>query len=107
MKSLSNANYDNIFRFIDDLNAINDRNEFNNHYNEIFPLELILKKENTSHTETAFLNPLIWMFCSRKANNPINKIHERYLIVTNDKNSNFEDLLKSITKSMCIKRNFK
>ena len=51
MKSLSNANYDNIFRFIDDLNAINDRNEFNNHYNEIFPLELILKKENTSHTD--------------------------------------------------------
>ena len=34
------------------------------------------------------------MFCSRKSNNLINKIHERSLgVVTNDKNSNFEDLL--------------
>ena len=40
--------------------------------------------------------PLIWMFCSRKSKNLINKIHERSLrIVTNDKKSNFEDLLKS------------
>ena len=36
------------------------------------------------------------MFCSRKSNNLNYKIHERSLrIVTNDKNSNFEDLLKS------------
>ena len=35
------------------------------------------------------------MFCSKKSNNLINKIHERSLrIVTNDKNSNFEELLK-------------
>ena len=35
------------------------------------------------------------MFCWRKSNNLINKIHERSLrIVTNDKNRNFEDLLK-------------
>ena len=34
------------------------------------------------------------MFCSRKSNNLINKIHERSLgVVNNDKNSNFEDLL--------------
>ena len=34
------------------------------------------------------------MFCSRKSNNLINKIHERSLgVVNNYKNSNFEDLL--------------
>ena len=51
----------NIFRFIDDLIAINDGNEFENHYNEIFPLELILKKENTSHTETIVLDPQLYI----------------------------------------------
>ena len=62
LKSIKNTNYgvarkfDNIFRFIDDLIAINDGNEFENHYNEIYPPELILKKEVTSHTETTFLD---------------------------------------------------
>ena len=57
-----NSNYDvttkfgNIFRFIDDLIAINDINKFENHYNEIYPSELIFKKENTLHTETTFLD---------------------------------------------------
>ena len=48
--------FGNIFRFIDDLIAINDTNEFENHYNEIYSSGLILKKENTSHTETTFLD---------------------------------------------------
>ena len=62
LKSITNTNYEvvrkfgNIFRFIDDLIAINDRNEFENHYNEIYSSGLILKKENTSHTETTFLD---------------------------------------------------
>ena len=62
LKSIKNTNYGvarkfgNIFRFIDDLIAINDGNEFENHYNEVDPSELILKKENTSHTETTFLD---------------------------------------------------
>ena len=39
--------------------------------------------------------PLIWMFCSRKANNKINELHERALrIVYQDGISNFEELLK-------------
>ena len=38
----------------DNLITINDGHEFKNHYNEIFPTELILKKENISHTETTF-----------------------------------------------------
>ena len=31
-------------------NKLNDRNEFENYYNEIYPPELILKRENTSNT---------------------------------------------------------
>ena len=46
----------NIFRFTDDLIGINDGNKFENHYNEICPPKLILEKENTLHTETAFLD---------------------------------------------------
>ena len=62
LKSIKNYNYGvarkcgNIFRFIDDLIAINDGKEFENHYNEIYPSELIFKKENTSHTDTTFLD---------------------------------------------------
>ena len=47
--SFLNTNYGvaikfgNIFRFIDNLIAINYGNEFENHYSEIYPLELILK----------------------------------------------------------------
>ena len=63
LKSVKNTNYGvarkfgNILRFIDDLIAIKDGNEFENHYNEIYPSELILKKENTSHIETTFQDP--------------------------------------------------
>ena len=62
LKSIKNTNYEvvrkfgNVFRFINDLIAINDTNEFENDYNEIYPSGLILKKENTSHTETTFLD---------------------------------------------------
>ena len=61
-KSIKNTNYgvarkySNIFRFIDDLIAVNDGKKFENHYDEIYPPDLILKKEKTSHTETAFLD---------------------------------------------------
>ena len=62
LESIKKTNYGvarkfgNSFRFTDDLIAIIDVNEFKNHYNEIYPPELILKKENTSHTETTFLD---------------------------------------------------
>ena len=52
LKSIKNTSYEvvrkfgNIFRFIGDVTAINDRNKFENHYNEIYPPRLILKKEN-------------------------------------------------------------
>ena len=38
----------NIFRFIDDLNAINDAGEFENNYQHIYPEELELGKENSN-----------------------------------------------------------
>ena len=44
-----------IFRYIDDLLAINDGDEFEKHFLEIYPTELELKKENIINTETSFL----------------------------------------------------
>ena len=50
--------------------------------------------------------PLIWMFCSRKPNNLINKIHTSSLrIVTSDKNSYYEDLLKLNNQITVYQRN--
>ena len=62
LKSIKNGQYGkarkfgNVFRFIDDLIAINDGGEFENNYLEIYPPELILKKENTSSSEATFLD---------------------------------------------------
>ena len=62
LKSIKNTNYrfarksGNIFRSIDDLGAINDGNEFKNHISKICLPELILKNENTSLTQTVFLD---------------------------------------------------
>ena len=44
------------FRFIDDLLAINDGGMFENHYKEIYPQELELKKENLSLMSCTFLD---------------------------------------------------
>ena len=81
LKPIINTNYEvarkfgNMFRFIDDLIAINDGNKFENHYSEIYPPKLILKKENTSHTETTFLDLHLYInegqvqtFCYGKKN---------------------------------------
>ena len=46
----------NIFRFIDDLNSINDGEEFESNYSNIYPEELQLSKENTDKYETSFLD---------------------------------------------------
>ena len=45
----------NIFRFIDDLNSINDDGEFESSYSNIYPEELQLSKENTDKHEASFL----------------------------------------------------
>ena len=63
LKSIKNTNCGvarklaNIFRFIDDLIAINDENEFEIHYSEIYLPELILKKENISQNRDYFSRP--------------------------------------------------
>ena len=65
LKSIKNTvgsliKLDNNSRFIDDLITINDGNKFENHSNEIYPTELILKRENYSHSENSFLDPHIY-----------------------------------------------
>ena len=45
--------------------------------------------------------PLVWMFCSRRSNNMINKVHERALMVLlGDNLSDFESLLQN-NKDIC------
>ena len=46
----------NLFRFIDDLNSINDGGEFESNYSNIYPEELQLGKENTDKHEASFLD---------------------------------------------------
>ena len=46
----------NIFRFIDDLNALNDAGEFENNYQHIYPEELELGKENSNNLDASFLD---------------------------------------------------
>ena len=46
----------NIFRFIDDLNSINDGGEFESNYSNIYPEELQLGKENTDKHEASLLD---------------------------------------------------
>ena len=46
----------NIFRFISDLNSINDGGEFESNYSNIYPKELQLGKENTDKHEASFLH---------------------------------------------------
>ena len=46
----------NIFRFIDDLNSINDGGKFESNYSNIYLEELQLGKENTDKHEASFLD---------------------------------------------------
>ena len=49
---------------------------------------------------------LVWMFCSRNANDLINKIQERSLrLITNDKTSTFEQLLQANKEITIHQRN--
>ena len=45
----------NIFRFIDDLNSINNGGEFESNFSKIYPEELQLCKENTDKHEASFM----------------------------------------------------
>ena len=46
----------NIFRFIVDLNSLNDDGEFESNYSNVYPDELQLAKENTDKHEATFLD---------------------------------------------------
>ena len=51
--------------------------------------------------------PVVWMFCNRKLNNHINRIHERALkIVYRNHNSTFEELLAKDGSFKIHDRNF-
>ena len=50
--------------------------------------------------------PLVWMFCSRKSNNLINKVQERALrLITNDYQSSFNILLDKFNEFSVHQRN--
>ena len=49
-------NINSIFRFIDDLCAVNDDGEFENNITNIYPEELELKKENVGLDHASFLD---------------------------------------------------
>ena len=46
----------NILRFIDDLNSINDGEEFESRYSNIYPEELQLDKEHNDKHEASYLD---------------------------------------------------
>ena len=48
--------FGNVFRYIDDLLALNDGESFGSFHKEIYPVELQLNKENVVNTETNFLD---------------------------------------------------
>ena len=48
--------FGNVFRYIDDLCAINDGGQFENSYKDIYPPELELKKENIEYHNASFLD---------------------------------------------------
>ena len=48
--------FGNVFRYIDDLLAINDNGEFERNYKNIYPPELALKKENVNNDSASFLD---------------------------------------------------
>ena len=48
--------FGNVFRYIDDLLALNDGKSFESYYHQIYPEELQLNKENEDDNETNFLD---------------------------------------------------
>ena len=45
-----------VFRYIDDLLALNDGKSFETYHKEIYPEELQLNKENDGYTQSTFLD---------------------------------------------------
>ena len=62
LQNMKNENFQtarkfgNVFRYIDDLLAINDGGEFESNYLDIYPAELELKKENQRYNEATYLD---------------------------------------------------
>ena len=62
LKSIKKTNYTlalkfgQVYRYIDDLVALNDGLSFEAYFKDIYPEELQLNKENTTNTSTSFLD---------------------------------------------------
>ena len=70
--------FGNVFRFIDDLNAINDGGVFEQYHKDIYPAELELKKENIVNSHATFLDL------------EISIVNNRFETKLYDKRDNFE-----------------
>ena len=46
----------NVFMFIDDLTKLNDGEEFKESFKQIYPLELLLEKQNVSNNKGSLLD---------------------------------------------------
>ena len=46
--------FENEFKFLDDLTTLNEGREFVTGFKEIFPIELVLKKDNLNKTSDHF-----------------------------------------------------
>ena len=53
---VSARKFGNTFRFIDDLNVVNDGGYFSEHFHEIYPKEMELSKENNGSVTASFLD---------------------------------------------------
>ena len=53
---VSARKFGNTFRFIDDLNVVNDGGYFSEHFHEIYPEEMVLSKENKDTLTASFLD---------------------------------------------------
>ena len=95
---LLGINFDNNINMIDHIKTI--CNQAGRKLNALARISHYLDEHKRKLLMNAFITsqfnycPIIWMFCQRKSNNLINRIHERALrIAFNDYTSDFESLL--------------
>ena len=62
-----------VLRFIDDLIAMNDQDEFSKSFREIYPQEMEVKEENTDNKSASYLD----LDCQIKYKTIISKLFDR------------------------------
>ena len=67
LQTINVRKINNSFRFIDDLQSLNDGSAFEKRYKDIYPTELELKKENNNNNScTSFLDLYIYIYLTNK-----------------------------------------